>query len=67
MRWVEHVAHIGNMQYKMLVWKPKGKKPSGRPRHRLDDLRMDLSETVPGCGLALSGTEQGPMTCLQTQ
>jgi hypothetical protein len=29
--------------YRVLVGKPKGKRPLGRPRHRLEDgLRMDL-------------------------
>jgi hypothetical protein len=36
--------------YKVLVGEPKGKRPLGRPRCRLEDgIRMDLSET--GWGL----------------
>jgi hypothetical protein len=32
--------------YKVLVGKPRGKRPLGRPRHRLEDeIRMDLRET----------------------
>jgi hypothetical protein len=31
--------------YKVLVVKPEGKRPLGRPRHRWEDgMRMDLSE-----------------------
>jgi hypothetical protein len=31
--------------YKVLVGKPKGKRPPGRPRHRWEDgIRMDLRE-----------------------
>jgi hypothetical protein len=32
--------------YKVLVRKPEGKRPLGRPRHRWEDgIRMDLRET----------------------
>ena len=35
--------------YKVLVRKPEGKRPLGRPRHRwVDNIRMDLQEV--GCG-----------------
>jgi hypothetical protein len=36
MRWVEHVAHIGNIKnaYNILVGKLEGKRPLGRPRRR---------------------------------
>jgi hypothetical protein len=31
--------------YRLLVGKPKGKRPLGRPRHRwMDNIRMDLGE-----------------------
>jgi hypothetical protein len=31
--------------YKILVGKPQGKRPLGRPKHRLvDDIKMDLRE-----------------------
>jgi hypothetical protein len=46
-RWVGHVAHIREVRnaYKMLVRKPKGKRPLGRSRHRWEDnIRMDLME-----------------------
>jgi hypothetical protein len=33
--WAGHAACMGKMRnaYKILVWKPEGIKPSGRPRH----------------------------------
>jgi hypothetical protein len=51
MRWAGHVAHMGEERgvYKVLVGKPKGKRPLGRPRRRwVDYIRMDLQEV--GCG-----------------
>jgi hypothetical protein len=36
MRWAEHVARMGEYrkEYKVLVGKPEGKRPLGKPRHR---------------------------------
>ena len=40
--------------HKVLVGKPEGKRPLGRPRHRLEDnIRMDLQEVGRGCGDSL--------------
>jgi hypothetical protein len=38
MRWAGHVARIGKerKEYKVLVGKPEGKRPLGRPRRRWD-------------------------------
>jgi hypothetical protein len=47
MRWAGHVACMGEERkvYKVLVGKPKGKRPLGRPRCRWEDgIRMDLGE-----------------------
>jgi hypothetical protein len=47
MRWAGHVACMGEERkvYKVLVGKPEGKRPLGRPRHRWEDgIRMDLRE-----------------------
>jgi hypothetical protein len=33
---------------RVLVGKPEGKRPFGRPRHRWEDILMDLQEV--GCG-----------------
>jgi hypothetical protein len=45
MRWAGHVARMGEkgIAYRLLVGKPEGRRPLGRPRHRcLDNIRMDL-------------------------
>ena len=37
--------------HKVLVWKPEGKRPLGRPRRRWEDnIKMDLQEVERGCG-----------------
>jgi len=51
MRWAGHVARIGEERevYRILVGKPEGRKPLGRPRRRwVGNIRMDLQEV--GCG-----------------
>jgi len=51
MKWAEHVARIGERRgvYRVLLWKPEGKRPVGRPRRRWEDnIKMDLQEV--GCG-----------------
>ena len=51
MRWTAHVARVGEEMgvNRVLVGKPAGKRPLGRPRRRwLDNIRMDLQEV--GCG-----------------
>ena len=51
MRWVGHVAHMGESRgvYRVLVGKPKGKRPLGRPRFRWEDnIKMDLQEVECG-------------------
>jgi hypothetical protein len=48
--------------YKVLVGKPKGKRPLGRPRRRWEDgIRMDLREIGLGYGLDSTGSGQGPV------
>ena len=45
MRWAGRVARMGERRdvYRVLVGKPEGKRPLGRPRHRWEDnIRMDL-------------------------
>jgi hypothetical protein len=47
MRWVGHVARMGEKRnvYRLLVGKPEGKRPLGRPRRRwLDNIKMYLLE-----------------------
>jgi hypothetical protein len=49
MRWAVYVAHMGEGRgmYRVLVGKPEGKRPLGRPRHRWEDNIKDLQEV--GC------------------
>ena len=52
MRWAVHVARMGERRevYRVLVGKPEGKKPLGRPRRRWDDnIKMNLQEVGCGC------------------
>jgi len=47
MRWVGHVARMGEGRgvYRVLVEKPQGKKPLGRPRRRWEDnINLDRRE-----------------------
>jgi hypothetical protein len=47
MRWAGHLARIGETRnaYRILVGKPEGKRPLGRPRHRwVDNIKIDLRE-----------------------
>jgi hypothetical protein len=49
MRWAGHVVRMGEKRnaYRLLVGKPEGKRPLGRPRCRwVDNIRMD-----PGGGM----------------
>jgi hypothetical protein len=43
-RWAGHVARMGEERklYKVLVVKPEGKRPLGRPRRRREIIKMDL-------------------------
>jgi hypothetical protein len=44
-----HVWEGGKGAYMVLVWKPEGKRPSGRPwRTWKDNIKMDLQKV--GCG-----------------
>jgi hypothetical protein len=54
MRWVGHVAHMGEGRnvYRVLVGKPEGKRPLERQSHRWEDgIKMDLR------GIGLGGVE----------
>jgi hypothetical protein len=51
MRWAGHVVCMGKRRgiYRVLVGKPEGKRPLGRPRNRWEDnIKMDFQEL--GCG-----------------
>jgi hypothetical protein len=45
LRWAGHVARMGERRgaYRVLVGKPEGRRPLGRPRHRWEDnIKLDL-------------------------
>jgi hypothetical protein len=47
MKWAGHVARMGEKRnvYRLLIGKPEGKRPLGRPRLRwIDNIKMDLLE-----------------------
>ena len=51
MRWAGHVARMGDriVVFRVLVGKPEGKRPLGKPRRRWDDnIKIDIQEV--GCG-----------------
>ena len=53
MRWAGHVARMeeGRGVHRVLVRKPEGKRPLGRPRRRWEDnIKMDLEEVGRFCG-----------------
>jgi len=56
MRWAGHVVYTGEERgvYRVLVRKPEGKRPVGRPRHRwVDNIRMDLRRWDVGIWIGL--------------
>ena len=67
MRRTGHVARVEERRcvHKVLVGKPEGKRPMGRPRHRWEDaIKMDLNwEGVVGTGWSWLriGTGGGPL------
>ena len=53
MRWAGHVARLGEDRdvHRVLVGKPEGKRPLGRPRRRWENnIKMDLQEVEGGHG-----------------
>jgi hypothetical protein len=53
MRWAEHVACMGEGRgvQRVLLGKPEGRRPLGRPKRRWEDnITTDLQEVVGGCG-----------------
>ena len=56
MRWAGHVARMGEERgmYRVLLGKPEGRRPLGRPRRRgVDNIRTDL----PGGGMWVYGLD----------
>jgi hypothetical protein len=49
MRWVGHVARMGEKKnvYRLLIGKPEGKRPLGRPRRSwMDNIKMDFVDRI---------------------
>jgi hypothetical protein len=63
MRWAGHMAHMGDERgvHRVLVGKPEGKKPLGRPRRRWENnIKMDVKlEGVAGTGWSWLRIETG--------
>jgi hypothetical protein len=56
MRWAGHVARMGEGrgEYRILVGRPEGRRPLGRPRRRWEDnIKMDLQEVGWGAWTGL--------------
>jgi hypothetical protein len=52
MRWAGYIARMGERRdaYKILVGRPEGRRPLGRPRHRWENnIKMDLQEVGWDC------------------
>ena len=52
MRWARHVARIWERRgiYRILVGKPEGKRPLGKPRHRWIFRKWDVGYGLDGAG-----------------
>jgi hypothetical protein len=62
MRWAGHAARMGERRnaYRILVGKPDGRRPLGRPRHRwVDNIKMDLGMIWNGLIWLGIGTSRG--------
>ena len=72
MRWVGRVACMEKMRgvYRVLVGKPEGRRPLGRPRRRWEDyIKMDVQEVGAWTGLFLLriGTAGGHLYTVQSK
>jgi hypothetical protein len=66
MRWVGHVARMGEKwnEYSLLVGKPEGKRPLGRPRCRwVDNIKMNLETGLSGVDWSGSGQVEVESSC----
>jgi hypothetical protein len=60
MRWVGYVARMGEKRnvYRLLIGKPEGKRPLGRPRRRwIGNIMIDLLD-IGLCGVGWIGLAQ---------
>src|SRR5215471_10568443 len=71
MRWARHVARMGEERgvHRVLVGKPGGKRPLGRPRRRWEDnIKLDLQEVGRSRGdwMELAQDRDGWLALLST-
>jgi hypothetical protein len=62
MRWAGYVARMGEERgvHRVLVGKPEGKRPLGRPRRRWEDnIKMNLQKVWGGGSWGLDGIGSG--------
>jgi hypothetical protein len=62
MRWAGHVARMGEGRgvHRVLVGKPEGRRPMGRPRRRWEDnIKRDLQEVGGDCGDWMERAQDG--------
>jgi hypothetical protein len=62
MRWAGHVARMGEERgaYRILMGRPEGRRPLGRPRLRWEDnIKMDLKEVEWGAWTGLKWLRTG--------
>jgi hypothetical protein len=62
MRWAGHVARMGEEKglHRVLVGKPEGKRPLGRPRRRWEDnINMNVREVGEGRGDRMELSQDG--------
>ena len=61
-KWAGHVARMGEERgvFRVLVGKPKGRRPLGRPRRRwVDNIKMDLWDVGIWTGLGWPRIDTG--------
>ena len=64
MGWAGHVERMGKRRgaYRVLVGKPEGKRPLGRPMRRCEEennIKMDRQDVVGGYGMDFSDSGKG--------
>ena len=70
LRWAERVARMEQSRntYRVLMGKPEGKRPLGRPRRRWEDnIKMDLREVgcYPGDWIAVAEVREQWRVCVR--
>jgi len=68
MRWMGHITYMRDRKgaYRVLVGRPDGKRPLGRPRLRWEDIKMNHQKMDGEIGLIMLGIGTGG-GCLRTE